>query len=70
MKRPTIPKSKPQTRTDKLNAIIAERKLSAWQVAELLGVKLNTVQVWTCKNDTQIPQAKLTLLDILTRNAV
>ena len=70
MNRPAIPKSKPQTRTDKLNAIIAERKLSALQVAELLGVKLNTVQVWTCKNDTQIPHAKLTLLDILTRNAV
>lgn len=58
------------TRTEQLIQIMNERKLTSAQVAQLLGVQMNTVEVWRCKNETMIPQAKLSLLDILTRNAV
>ncbi len=53
-------------RTEQLIQIMKDRNLSAQDVATLLDVRLNTVEVWRCKNTTQIPAAKLELLKLKT----
>lgn len=58
-------KSAPQpTRTDVLNVIMKDMGLTEQAVADLLSVRLNTVQIWRCKNSTMIPAAKLELLKL------
>lgn len=52
------------TRTDELNSIMKEQDLTEQAVATLLSVRLNTVQIWRCKNSTMIPAAKLELLKL------
>lgn len=58
-------KTAPQTtRTDELNSIMKEQVLTEQDVAAMLSVRLNTVQIWRCKNSTMIPAAKLELLKL------
>lgn len=52
------------TRTDELINIMKESNLSSQDVATLLEVRINTVEVWRCKYKTQIPAAKLELLKL------
>lgn len=51
-------------RTDQLNSIMKDNNLTEQAVAEMLAVRLNTVQIWRCKNSTLIPAAKLELLKL------
>lgn len=57
-----------QNRTDRLREIMAEKKLSADDVARLLNRTANTVRIWRCKDQRRIiPDHSLALLEALLR---
>lgn len=52
------------TRTKRLHEIMAERGLTAANVADILNRKRATVNMWRCRNSTRvIPETALQLLE-------
>lgn len=49
--------------TEKLIALMDKYDVTAWHVAELLGVSSTTVRIWRCVSPKEIPTHKLELLE-------
>jgi len=46
----------------KLIDIMSNYKITAWHVSKMLGVSMQTVRIWRCVSEKNIPNHKLELL--------